>query len=53
MLCKQVSLSIADLAWELGESSTAGTFEKKEKVYMASFLEPRGLFFKILSLGAI
>jgi hypothetical protein len=42
MLCKQVSLSIADLVGKLGESSIAGTFEKKEKVYLGSFLGPRG-----------
>jgi hypothetical protein len=42
MLCKQVSLSIADLAGELGEISIAGTFERKEKVYLGSFLGPRG-----------
>jgi hypothetical protein len=42
MLCKQVSFSIADLVGELGESSIAGTFERKEKVYLAFFLGPRG-----------
>jgi hypothetical protein len=31
MLRKQVSLSIADLVGELGESIIAGTFERKEK----------------------
>jgi hypothetical protein len=42
MLCKQASFSTADLVGELGESSIAGTFERKEKVYLASFLGPRG-----------
>jgi hypothetical protein len=42
MLCKQVSFSIVDLVGQPGESSIAGTFEKKEKVYLASFLGLRG-----------
>jgi hypothetical protein len=41
MLCKQVSLSIADLAGAKGESSIPGNFERKEKVYLGSFLGPR------------
>jgi hypothetical protein len=41
MLCKQVSFSIADLVGKPGESSIAGTFERKEKVYLASFFGPR------------
>jgi hypothetical protein len=41
MLCKQVSFSIADLVGELGHSSIAGTFERKEKLY-GFFLGPRG-----------
>jgi hypothetical protein len=32
MLCKQVLFSIADLAGEIGESSIARTFERKEKL---------------------
>ena len=42
MPCKQVSLSIGGPAGELGESSFAGTFERKEKVYLGSILGPRG-----------
>jgi hypothetical protein len=42
MFCKQVPLSIANLVGEFEKSSIAGTFERKEKVYLASFLEPRG-----------
>jgi len=34
---------------EPGGGSFAGTFERKEKVYLGSFLE----YIKILSLGAI
>jgi len=42
MPCKQISLSIAGAAGEQGESSFAGTFERKEKVYLVSFLGHRG-----------
>jgi len=42
MPCKQVYLSIGGPAEELGESSFAGTFERKEKVYLGSILGPRG-----------
>jgi hypothetical protein len=42
MLCKQLLFSRADLVGELGESSIARTFKRKEKVYLASFLGPRG-----------
>jgi hypothetical protein len=45
MLCKQISLSIGGPAGELGESSFAGTFERKEKVYLGSFLGPTGHYY--------
>jgi hypothetical protein len=43
MPCKQVSLSLS-IGALLGnlESSFASTFERKEKVYLGSFLGPRG-----------
>jgi len=42
MSCKQVSLSLS-IGALLGnlESSFTGTFERKEKVYLGSFLGPR------------
>jgi hypothetical protein len=42
MLCKHVSLSIADPVGKLGVSSFARTFERKEKVYLGSFFRTRG-----------
>jgi hypothetical protein len=51
MFCKQISLNIADLVGELGESSIAGTFEREKKYIWFPFLDPEGI--KILSLGAI
>jgi hypothetical protein len=43
MPCKQVSLSIGNLLRNLeGVCLFAGTFERKEKVYLSSSLGPTG-----------
>jgi len=42
MPCRQVSLSIGALLGEPGGGSFAGTFERKEIIYLGSFLGPRG-----------
>jgi len=42
MPCKQVSLSIEALLGNLERVHLLGLFESKEKVYLRSFLGPRG-----------
>ena len=42
MSCKQVPLSKGALLGGTGGGSFAGIFERKEKVYLGSFLGPRG-----------
>jgi len=42
MPCRRVSLSIGSPLGNLDGGSFAGTFERKEKVYLGSFLGPRG-----------
>jgi len=42
MPCRRVSLSIGDPLGILEGGLFAGTFERKEEVYLGSFLGPRG-----------
>ena len=42
MPCEEVSLFIGALLGNLEGVHLAGLFERKDKVYLGSFLEPRG-----------